>query len=267
MKKRVISAAIVIAIFIPLFLIGGIPFGAAVGIVAAMGLKEALDLKDKKYPQLIMIIGMVCLELLIIVGRSVDELYTGLSYGLLGITILLLTIPAIFDKKDKYTTKEALYFIGFIIFLAFFFKQMILLENANKWVLLYLILVATITDTFAMVIGSLIGKHKLMPTVSPKKSIEGSIGGSLVGTIVCTIFHYNIIGNLINLPVLIIVTLVLTILGQLGDLFFSKIKRETGVKDFSNIMPGHGGVLDRLDSMTFVIIGYAIIVNLLKLHL
>jgi phosphatidate cytidylyltransferase len=106
-----------------------------------------------------------------------------------------------------------------------------------------------------------------MPTVSPKKSIEGSIGGSLVGTIVCTIFHYNIIGNLINLPVLIIVTLVLTILGQLGDLFFSKIKRETGVKDFSNIMPGHGGVLDRLDSMTFVIIGYAIIVNLLKLHL
>ena len=61
MKKRVISAAIVIAIFIPLFLIGGIPFGAAVGIVAAMGLKEALDLKDKKYPQLIMIIGMVCI--------------------------------------------------------------------------------------------------------------------------------------------------------------------------------------------------------------
>lgn len=267
MKKRVISAVIVIALFIPLFLIGGIPFGAAVGIVAALAFKETLELKEShnSYPIIIKIIGVICLELLIIISRSYQTIYTGLSYGLLGMTILLLTIPAIFAKNEKYTTKDALYLIGTILLLTLFFKEIILIEARDKWILLYLILVATITDTFAMVIGSLIGKHKLIPSVSPKKSVEGSIGGSLVGTIVACIYHINVIGTLVNLPVLIIVTLVLTILGQLGDLFFSKIKRENKIKDFSNIMPGHGGVLDRLDSMTFILIGYVIIVNLLHL--
>ncbi len=266
MKKRVISAIIVVAVFIPLFLIGGIPFGTAVGLVAALGFKEIIDLKENRsYPITVKIIGMICLLLLIVVGRSYQHIYTGLSYGLIGLTVLLLLIPAIFDKKEKYTTKDALYLIGAILLIALFFKQMILIEEKNKWILLYLILVATITDTFAMLVGSLIGKHKLIPDVSPKKSVEGSIGGSLVGTIVCTIYHYNVIGVLVNLPVTIIVTLVLSILGQLGDLFFSKMKRESGIKDFSNIMPGHGGVLDRLDSMIFVIIAYTIIVNLLHL--
>lgn len=267
MKKRVISAVIVIALFIPLFLIGGIPFGAAVGLVAALAFKEILELKESHNPLpiIIKIIGIISLELLIIINRSYQNIYTGLSYGLLGLTVLLLAIPAIFDKKGKYTTKDALYMIGAILLLTLFFKELILIENKDKWILLYLILVATITDTFAMLIGCLIGKHKLIPAVSPKKSVEGSIGGSLVGTIVACIYHVNIIGKLVNLPVLIGVTLALTILGQLGDLFFSKIKRENDIKDFSDIMPGHGGVLDRLDSLAFVLIGYVIIINLLHL--
>lgn len=267
MKKRVISAIIVIAIFIPLFLIGGIPFGTAVGLVAALAFKEVLDLREKtkKYPIVIKIIGMLCLILLIIINRSYQSIYTGVSYALLGLTVLLLAIPAIFDKKEKYTTKDALYLIGAILLLGLFFKGMILIEDKSKWILLYLIIVATITDTFAMLIGTLIGKHKLIPDVSPKKSVEGSIGGSLVGTIVGSIYHYNVIGVMVNLPVTIIITLVLTILGQLGDLFFSKIKREAGIKDFSNIMPGHGGVLDRLDSLVFVLIAYTIVINILIL--
>ncbi len=267
MKKRVVSAAVVIAIFIPLFLLGGIPFGVAVGIVAALAFKETIDLKDshKPYPTYIIIIGIICLELLIIISRAYQNIYTGLSYGLLGAMVLALTIPAIFDKKGKYQTKDAFYIIGSILLLSLFFKEMILIESKDKWILLYVILVATITDTFAMIVGSLIGKHKLIPEVSPKKSVEGSIGGSIVGTAVGSIFHYNVIGVIGNLPVLIIITLFLTILGQLGDLFFSKIKRENGIKDFSNIMPGHGGVLDRLDSMFFIILGYTIIVNLIRL--
>ena len=121
------------------------------------------------------------------------------------------------------------------------------------------------TDTFAMLIGCLIGKHKLIPDVSPKKSIEGSIGGSVVGTAIASILYYNVISNQINIFVLILMTLVLTILGQLGDLFFSKIKRENKIKDFSNIMPGHGGILDRFDSMTFIVFGYLVIINLLSI--
>ena len=131
-----------------------------------------------------------------------------------------------------------------------------------------MILIATVTDSFALIIGSLIGKHKLIPAVSPKKSVEGSIGGSLVGTIIATIYYFNVIvknpttGNVI---LIIFISLALTILGQIGDLFFSKIKRENNIKDFSNIMPGHGGILDRLDSLSFIVLGYTIFVTVLKL--
>jgi len=121
------------------------------------------------------------------------------------------------------------------------------------------------TDTFAMLIGCLIGKHKLIPDVSPKKSVEGSIAGSLVATIIASIYYYNVVTSGINLIVLIVMTLILSVLGQLGDLFFSKIKRENEIKDFSNLMPGHGGILDRFDSMTFIVFGYIIIMNIMNI--
>ena len=112
---------------------------------------------------------------------------------------------------------------------------------------------------FAMFTGSLFGKHKLIPKVSPKKSVEGSVGGSIIGTILAVVYYELVITNTGNLFILIISTFILTILGQLGDLLFSKIKRENGIKDFSNIMPGHGGILDRLDSLSFVAMGYILL--------
>ena len=142
---------------------------------------------------------------------------------------------------------------------------MITIYNTSKWLLLYLFLCAVMTDTFAMLGGMLIGKHKLIPEVSPKKTVEGSVVGTIVGTVVCSIIYYNLVTNNINIIVLVVMSLILSIMGQLGDLFFSKIKRENKIKDFSNIMPGHGGILDRLDSLTFIIIGYAVIVNLINL--
>ena len=157
MKKRVISAVIVIGLFIPLFLLGGIPFGAAVGIVAALGFKEMLELKEShnSLPSYIKIIGILCLELLIILNRSYQSLYTGMSYALLGGTVLLLTIPAIFNKKGNYTTRDALFLIGSILLLTLFFKGLILIMNVTgdamgKKYLLYLILVSTITDLIAL---------------------------------------------------------------------------------------------------------------------
>lgn len=138
-----------------------------------------------------------------------------------------------------------------------------LLFNGNKWVLLYLVLVSTMTDTFAMLIGCLIGKHKLIPSVSPKKSVEGSVAGSLLGTVIASIYYVVVLKSTMNIVLVAIMTLLLTILGQIGDLFFSKIKRKWH-KDFSNIMPGHGGILDRFDSLTFIVFGYVIIMVLLK---
>lgn len=267
MKQRVISAIIVIAIITPLFILGGIPFAVAVGIVAGLAYIETLSLKEshRPYPTYIKVLGFLCLELIVFSHISSAYIFNGISFLSLAIPALTLTIPAIFDKKNKYTTKESFHLLGSITLLGVVFNILILICNGNKWLLLYLILVATLTDTFAMLIGCLIGKHKLIPDVSPKKTVEGSVAGSIVGTIVSSIYYYNVVTGEISIILLIIMSLILTILGQLGDLFFSKVKRENNIKDFSNIIPGHGGILDRLDSITFVMLGYMIIISVLNI--
>ena len=254
MKKRIITAAILVLAVILLFVlptkISTILMAVAAGILAALSYKETLTLKEshKPYPKIMTIIGFICMELITLNSINASYIYNGVSFAAIGISILIILIPSIFDTKDKYTTN--------LLMLLFF---------GNKWLLLYLILIATMTDTFAMLIGCLIGKHKLIPKVSPKKSVEGSIAGSILGTAIASIYYYNVITSNINIIALIIMTLFLSILGQLGDLFFSKMKRENNIKDFSNIMPGHGGILDRFDSMTFVIYGYIIIINIINL--
>ena len=269
MKTRVISAIVAAIIVIPLFLLGGWIFNLGVVIIASLAYLEILKLKEshKNFPNIIRVLGFLALALTVLSGFNIGFYSYGLSFLSISATCLLLLIPTVFIENDKYTTKDALYLVGFILLIGSFFNLLIAIRNTNggKWLLLYLVLIAVVTDTFAYVIGSLIGKHKLIPSVSPKKSVEGSVGGSVVGTIVCTIIYINLVSNEINMFLLIIMTFILTVVGQIGDLFFSKIKRENKIKDFSNIMPGHGGILDRLDSLSFIILCYTLIYNLLSL--
>ena len=257
MKKRVISAVVALAIVIPIFIYGGFLFKLGATIVAALGFKETLKLKDshKPYPLYIVVFGFA--TLIFITLNVGGDIYNGLNYAALALAALLLLTPTIFDKK--YNTRDGFYILGSVVLLGLFFNLLINLYTENKWLILYLFLCAAMTDTFAMLVGVLIGKHKLIPEVSPKKSVEGSIAGSLVGTAICSIFYYNVVTNNINIGLLILITLILTIMGQIGDLFFSKIKRENGIKDFSNLMPGHGGVLDRLDSLSFIVLTYMVL--------
>ena len=114
------------------------------------------------------------------------------------------------------------------------------------------------TDTGAYFVGSFMGKHKLIPDVSPKKTVEGAIGGVVVCMLSC--FVYSMILNYIDRDPLVnmqtatfvVVGMTASVLSQLGDLVASSIKRDTGIKDFGDIFPGHGGFLDRFDSVMFV---------------
>lgn len=133
-------------------------------------------------------------------------------------------------------------------------------SNADiEWyiILLLALIIAMSTDTFAYFIGLLFGKHPLVPAISPKKTVEGSIGGTLaaVGFVIAAGFlfkkHLGVDIPVIHLAVMGVLG---AAAGQIGDLFASKIKRTCGIKDFGRIMPGHGGVMDRIDSVTFVFI-------------
>ena len=115
------------------------------------------------------------------------------------------------------------------------------------------------TDTFAYITGRLVGRHKLCPNISPNKTIEGFIGGTLMGVVVATSFYHVFINSSISLSILILVTMTLSIVGQLGDLVFSMIKRYYDKKDFSNLIPGHGGILDRFDSLIFIALAFILV--------
>lgn len=117
-------------------------------------------------------------------------------------------------------------------------------------------MVAWACDTFAFAVGSLMGKHKLIPEISPKKTVEGSIGGIIFSAIFCLVYGLAldlIVDDMVvNYIVLVFCGAILSIVSQLGDLIASLIKREYGVKDYGRIFPGHGGIMDRFDSVLAV---------------
>ncbi len=262
MKKRVISAAVAILLLILVLYFQGIILYVAAGLLAILAYRELTNLKVlKNIPLTNKGLGVIAVLLLVYSLFDGYSIAFGISYKMVAVASLLTFIPVLFSK-DKYGALEAIYHFGIIIFLGLVFNLLILVINLNVKMFLYLILITILTDTFALFIGKLIGKHKFFPSISPNKTIEGAIGGSVVGTIIASIFYINLIGN-VNIFIAILITLLFSMIGQAGDLIFSKIKRENGIKDFSNIMPGHGGILDRLDSIIFVLLTYILFFTIL----
>ena len=160
-------------------------------------------------------------------------------------------------NKIKFNDAATLMFVSLVI--TCFLSNIILLRQVPVYGLFYMLLVIVCfswaTDVFAYLIGMSIGKHRFAPNISPKKTIEGSVGGTLASviiTFIALLIYKNITGTDYNLPLALGYALICSLVGQIGDLAFSYIKRSYGIKDFGNILPGHGGVLDRLDSLIFL---------------
>ncbi len=258
MKTRILSALLLILICVPLLVIGGIPFDILVLLVSIMALYEIFKVRKtkKKIPFGMELCSYILVAFLTMNNYQSTNLVISIDYRLVAFMIFFLLFPIVFiNDNKKYNVDDALFLIGATLFIGLSLNMVILLRNYDLNYVLYVLLISCITDTFALVTGTLIGRNKVCPKISPKKTIEGCVGGSVMGTAVSVIFFITCINPSIKLSIIIGVTFILTIIGQIGDLVFSAIKRYYGLKDFSNLIPGHGGVLDRLDSSIFVVLG------------
>jgi len=266
MKKRILSAIVALSIFIPIFFIGGFWFKIAVYVVAMLGLKEFLDVREerKSFPDLIKLIAYLWLTIIFFEINYTKSMTLVIDYRYLTSMFLVLMLPIVlYHDKKKYNINDACYVISGVLLLPIVLSLAVAYRNISLRLIVFLFLITILTDTFAYIIGRLIGKNKLLEIISPNKTWEGFIGGSLVGTFVCTMFYITVIDPNVQVVPISLIVLFLSVIGQLGDLFFSAIKRYYNVKDFSNIMPGHGGVLDRLDSIIFVLLTYSIFITII----
>jgi len=238
------------AIAIPVIYFGGSYFSIFVGVISIIALKELTDLKlsHNKIPEIVFLLAAICLLLLIFSDYEGYSIMYGLSYRGIALSIIAMLIPCIFSKK--YETKDAIFMIGAIIILGLSMNGAILIRKFSLEKFIYIISIPIVTDSFALFIGNAFGKHKLSK-ISPNKSWEGCFGGSLFAVIISNAIYYFMVSSVVSWQI-ILITLTLSILGQMGDLIFSRIKRENNIKDFSSIIPGHGGILDRIDSLIIV---------------
>ena len=174
-----------------------------------------------------------------------------------GIALCTLFSFAIFDESVLVT--DVTYYFTFLMILVAGITAIKYIVSMDRLVFFYIIVATFATDTFAYFGGKLFGKHKLIPRISPNKTVEGSIAGIIGSLIMSLSLGYFTLQNYVPFNITLIASICIPFIAQLGDLSFSLVKRHYGIKDFGNIFPGHGGVLDRVDSLIFTMIFYYVL--------
>lgn len=248
MKTRILSGIIMLPLLAFVF-VGGKLLLAGCFLLSILALREFYNGFSGLSITPSVPIGMAMAFLLYtgnLLGMS-QETHWVLFWFFLSVLLSLLYLFKIEERKPE----DMLATIGGLFYVVFFSYHIILTEQTGEYRLLVWLIFLTAfgTDIFAYFTGVFLGKHKLCPTISPKKTIEGSVGGILGSMALSGVFGYFVV------PELLIHCLVIAFLGgiisQLGDLIASIFKRKMGLKDYGNLIPGHGGVLDRIDSVLF----------------
>lgn len=253
MKNRVTTAIILILIVaIPLAL-GGIPLEILALFIVGTSAYEWAHVNPhfSKWPIYLVpvMVGTV------LVSRYLNSNWLFILYTLVTVFFWILTI-----FEENFEVNDGFYCLAYFMILSLIYKTMGYLE-ANHFYLITIVFATYGSDTGAWFIGRKFGKHKMNPRLSPKKSWEGFAGGIVFGAVlslaVSWLYHADI-----NLMMNTILCICCPLVAEIGDLSFSAIKRYFKVKDFSNLLPGHGGILDRVDSLLMNILFCGILINI-----
>lgn len=253
MKQRIITAVVAAALFLPIVFYGGLPFVLLTYFLATVGLYELLKMKKLS---IFSVHGLLTLLFLwvILYPEQYSDIVNTFYYTKteLGIALILLLLAYTVITKNRFTFEDVGFSILSAIYVGIGFYFFIETRDAGLVYIIYSLFMIWATDSGAYFVGKAIGKNKLWPEISPNKTVEGSVGGVVCALIVAVLFSLLTEINA-NLVALLAITTVLSFFGQIGDLVQSAFKRHFGVKDSGNILPGHGGILDRFDSLLFVL--------------
>lgn len=258
MKTRIITAAFGITFVVLLMVFGemySILFSIAIALANTIASMEFLTARKLQKSPLIMVTTLLFSLAMPIV--SITEFwYIPLYFYTLCMFVYMMIL------RDTYTIKDITFgFSGVFVISGGFSFMSRLVVCSGGWPSFFFVMAVVApwcADSAAYFVGSFMGKTKLCPSISPNKTVEGAIGG-VFGSIACTmlaglIFQFLVYRNVgINYLALLIVGIFCALVSVLGDLIFSVIKRDCGIKDYGSIMPGHGGMLDRVDSVLFCV--------------
>ncbi len=262
MLIRIITAAAGLCVFLPVMYFSGTYalniFIALISVIAAYELLNCVGLKKNLWVSIPLYLYSLILPL-----------NTALSYKYIFVLSALFLSWIIFTSvfmHEEFVIQRFSALAALGIYVMASFATLIILRRMEygEYILWLVFIGAWITDTAAYFTGRFLGRHKLIPLVSPKKTVEGAIGGVVFCTIafvvygVCVEKFANINANLVFLAVAGVVS---SVVSQLGDLVMSKLKRTYDIKDFSRLLPGHGGILDRFDSILAVSVFLAILTS------
>lgn len=271
-KKRLITGSIIFAVFTGVILLAllvhWVVFDIFVALLAVVATVEMCNAVSKRFPKPIMTIALLTVILgytAYIIAQEVADIGGITSFYCVMLILCIVTIIWSICSK-KVTTNNVvttmfvmIYPVSLLMYLLGFNH---LPEPYRADAILLLFIVTPLTDTFAFFVGSLIKGKKLCPKISPNKTISGAIGGLIGGTVGGVILYFisgTVVGEFFNMGPLtygvgncinfICMGLLCSFATQVGDLFASYIKRMVGIKDYSNLLPGHGGVMDRIDGL------------------
>jgi phosphatidate cytidylyltransferase len=255
MKQRIVTALIAAAIFLPIVIYGGWPFIALTYLLASIALYELLRMRKLRLYSIPGAISLILLWIFLLPKEYQNFLeaanYTKMEMALFAV-LLFMTYTVV--TKNRFTFDDVAFSILATLYIGIGFYYFIETRHANAGLtyIFYALFIIWATDSGAYFIGRAIGKNKLWPEISPKKTVEGFFGGILSAVVVAIFFA---IFSDIHIPLwkLVLGTVFLSIFGQIGDLVESAIKRHYNIKDSGHILPGHGGILDRFDSLLFVL--------------